>query len=338
MNSRIATMISNIAWNELENKLSLFYSKEIESQFKKSISNLSDVLNSNNHGKAYIEFLHLFSGHEGKIAEQLIESSSQNLSSHLKSLRYAITNASRDALTNLPPTTFPSPVDLIDSLSEKHNNGSSILKNICLPVFQSPTVENISIFLEHVPLSCRDAFNIPEFEHISGQIISTIINHLRAFESGLYRVRAQYVRSRFLNVLISEKLSPQLYSQNIAPVFLDTNGLFIQIKGMSSHLPYGLITDESVTSLEKLKLLSPEDLAELRSQIYFERSQYDAYKQAEDARSFIRLDVCRNPLTHKYIEAALLSSSHIELSNLISYIHTPISERSNDIENTLKHM
>lgn len=61
--------------------------------------------------------------------------------------------------------------------------------------------------------------------------------------------QARHERAKVLNYFFIGRNAEQLRRRNVKNITLDSNGLFIQVRGFQSHIPYGLVSSEMLTVL-----------------------------------------------------------------------------------------
>jgi hypothetical protein len=74
----------------------------------------------------------------------------------------------------------------------------------------------------------------------------------------------QYERSTFLNHVFRSRNAEKFKQLGRTSVTLDSNGMFVQFRGIQSHIPYGLIDLETIDALSAGKWLSESDIIELK--------------------------------------------------------------------------
>lgn len=95
---------------------------------------------------------------------------------------------------------------------------------------------------------------------------------------------SDYERAKMLNYFLSSKNANALRVRGKKPATLDANGIFINIKGFHSHLPYGLCLPHTIDTLVQDRWLSEEEGNELRARTATENHDQDSYKTAREAQ------------------------------------------------------
>ncbi len=91
---------------------------------------------------------------------------------------------------------------------------------------------------------------------------------------------ARHERAKMLNYFFVGKNVEQLRRKGVQNVTLDTNGLFIQLRGFSSHIPYGLVSPEMLETLRE---------GDWMSNIEYEETALRTAEQNTDLRGRVRI-------------------------------------------------
>jgi hypothetical protein len=109
-----------------------------------------------------------------------------------------------------------------------------------------------------------DLYTKKKFKNLSPEVLASTCTAIRALEQQMPNDAIQYERSTFLNHVFRSRNAEKFKQLGRTSVTLDSNGMFVQFRGIQSHIPYGLIDLETIDALSAGKWLSESDIIELK--------------------------------------------------------------------------
>ncbi len=141
-----------------------------------------------------------------------------------------------------------------------------------------------------------------KYEHDPSPVVRAV-QSLRAIESDeskdeSTRTRARFERSKLLNYMINQGVAETIREtkHELPNITLDTNGVFVRLRGFESHIPYGLVDqktidffEDSVRSRSQNSWVTQEQLTEIAIQRARENNDIGK-RQAVQAEQQLRFE------------------------------------------------
>ncbi len=145
------------------------------------------------------------------------------------------------------------------------------------------------------------------FKNIPSDRVVTILECLRKVDG------ADYERAKLLNYFITSKHANAFRIRGKTHITLDTNGLFINIGALHSHVPYGLCLPETIAALQHDRWLSENEIVELHIRSADENSdrQTVAHERERQEQAF---RLAYEPALEMPIEEALVQKPEMIVS------------------------
>lgn len=225
------------------------------------------------------------------------------------------------------------------------------------PLFDNP--DSIADVLENVGFIPDDVFTKKKFKNVDPKKIVEATIVLRGLnENQELSHLALHERSHIINHFFISRRAELLRIRGKQNISLDSNGLSINLNGFYSHIPYGLIDDETIEEFVSGNWLDEHDILEIRIQKAQSNNRPSTVKDAIDAQdkmfsealsytrdSFIDAlvkgdiksmaeQVVSNNLTvpDMWIDAAISKGIHIKLLVFAEEISALLSGRISDNE------
>ncbi len=136
------------------------------------------------------------------------------------------------------------------------------------------------------------------FRGLSASDMSAALGALRELETTSLRPLARYERARLTNAFIARGRASDLRAGKLRPAMLDTNGVRIDLNQLHTHIPYGLLENETLTILKQDHWM-PEDgmVTEVRLRRAEENMESEQVKELADEqlRTFLAAGGFKEP-------------------------------------------
>jgi hypothetical protein len=109
------------------------------------------------------------------------------------------------------------------------------------------------------------------------EYILRLIEELRALEHTEISALAIHERAKLSNFLFTSGIANKIRTKANG-ISLDTNGIFINLKGLHAHIPYGLITPECLVVLKRDNWLNDSELLETNIRTHEENTNISAFQ------------------------------------------------------------
>ncbi len=120
-----------------------------------------------------------------------------------------------------------------------------------------------------------------QFEKVLPHRMVGMINDLRNLESGPLEEQARTERAKAINYLFSSGKAVKLRTKS-DQVTVDANGIFVQLPGLYTHVPFGLASMEMINALRRDKWLNPEQVQEVLLRHQEANSERSRMEQAQE--------------------------------------------------------
>jgi len=92
-------------------------------------------------------------------------------------------------------------------------------------------------------------------------------------------------RAHAINSILERFLKPENYAKGKPPISLDTNGILIELRGFHSHLPYGLLSEESMRAIRDSRASAEEAASEIEVRHAYESSSFEKYVTLSESQA-----------------------------------------------------
>jgi hypothetical protein len=271
---------------------------------------------------ANIELLSNLNGHRGADLRSIAQSGASPVALHLQKL-YQWSIASLKSSPTLPEEEIPALLTEVKNdpellyerllIAQQHPNADAdnyqailftrsaealdhetdgdkwtdLIEQIATENDPKKTVEKLLTTIGFIP---SELLNKKKFKNLGAEYIIGMLDALRELENSELRKQAAHERAGLLNYLITSKSANQLRRKNAPNITLDTNGIFINLRGFHSHLPYGLINERCLTELAADYWLDDDDAYEVQIRAAEENSDSQQLEQASQKQleDFVR--------------------------------------------------
>ncbi len=132
------------------------------------------------------------------------------------------------------------------------------------PLFNDPKAAGEVI--DRVGFIPEELYTKKKFKSVDSKKIVALTDELRKLENSALDREALHERARVINHFFISRRAEQLRAKERDNVTLDSNGISVNLIGFNSHLPYGLIDDETITELERGNWMPTQSITEIRIQ------------------------------------------------------------------------
>lgn len=136
-----------------------------------------------------------------------------------------------------------------------------------VPELFSKTEPKIALqrFMREIGFLPEALFTKKAFRNVGAEDVKKFLAALRGLEKTDFEDLARHERAKLLNYLFIGGHANKLrkIARGKKNITLDTNGILIQLQGFRSHLPYGLIRDETITVLQRDNWAGEVELLEI---------------------------------------------------------------------------
>ena len=266
----------------------IFYDRSRQLDQKTNLPEISDIEDETT--ITNIALLRNLNGHRGADLRTLAQRGNSPAALHLKKL-YQWSIESLQASPNMPTEPIPALLTEVQDdpeliyerlmIAEQHQTADiddyqailftktaeaigyeensakwiDLIEKIAADNDPKKTIQKLLETLGFVP---SELLTKKKFKNLGAEYIIGMLEALREIEGA----QAAHERAKLLNYLITNKSANQLRRKNTTNITLDTNGVFINLKGFHSHLPYGLISEECLTELAADYWLDADDAYE----------------------------------------------------------------------------
>lgn len=153
--------------------------------------------------------------------------------------------------------------DMVDKIFSGKNDSRQAIENLLDKIGFIPT----------------ELLTKKKFKGIGGENIVYAIDILRQMEKTRDEKAVKFERAKIINYLFTSGNANALKRKSGKNVSVDANGIFINLKGFHSHLPYGLAGDNLPEYLARDKWIGQEERDEIELRKSHENSEVAKYEE-----------------------------------------------------------
>jgi hypothetical protein len=334
MKNKYFDLVKNILWDRSAEKTTILYSpdklKNLDTSTKQVLK-IFDSLGKEEMSQVgtNLHFLEFFNAHKGATLRILLNENPESpLVKHLRNLELHIKDGQRwvESLTRESPSCLKMITNEDDLFMYIMSSSSYGEIHTVRELLDSMTPQVIASYIKTASKPFSQALKEEGIENVRPEHLCTIINRIRQEENGPLMKKAQYVRAEFINYLLTHAFPESIFSQDQKPIILDSNGLFIQIKGLSTHLPYGFIDENTLEKLSdfiKRGILTKVEYTEIKLQRAIEVSKYQLYIEAiaENDTSLALHDVFKARKYEKIFNSIKGTTEKFDTDSAVKALH-----------------